>query len=160
MGLQRNRGVNLPLLSIFSHEGFSVSVHANDYDVEFDRAFYNKVKLSKEFTTLYLDFDDCLLVDGHLLNTDVLKLVGQFRNRKVPVILISRHAGDLEAKLAELGVRGLFDEVIHLRKGEPKTVHMTDANGVLIDDSFKERLDSLAIGVASLGPESVEALLN
>lgn len=160
MGLQRNRGVNLPLLSIFSHEGLSVSVHANDYDVEFDRAFYNKVKLSKEFTTLYLDFDDCLMVDGHLLNTDVLKLVGQFRNRKVPVILISRHAGDLEAKLAELGVRGLFDEVIHLRKGEPKTVHMTDANGVLIDDSFKERLDSRAIGVASLGPESVEALLN
>lgn len=160
MGLQRNLGVNLPLLSVFSHEGLPISIHANDYELEFDRAFYNKVKLSKQFSTLYLDFDDCLVVDGSLLNLEVLKLIGQYRNSKLPIVLISRHEGDLEAKLAELGVRGLFDEVIHLQHGESKSLHISDLNGVLVDDSFKERLDAMGIGVASLGPESVEALLN
>ncbi|MGJ8648969.1 MAG: ATP-grasp domain-containing protein [Opitutaceae bacterium] len=160
MGLQRCRGVNLPLLSIFNLLEYEVSVQPNAYEVEYDRAFYNKVKLSQKFTTLYLDFDDCLLVDGEFLNADILKLIGQCRNRNCPIVLISRHDGDLGLKLKVLGVRGLLSEVIHLTNGESKANFLDDTGGLLIDDAFSERESAMRVGIPALGPESVEALLD
>lgn len=159
MGLSRCKGMNLPLLSVFNRAGISVQPLENNYQVEFDRALYNKVRLSYGFTTLYLDFDDCLLLrEGHL-NCDIVKLMAQCRNKHIPVILLSRHDGDLEARLTALGVRSLVDEVIHLQQMEQKSHFMKDPNGFLIDDSFQERKDAALIGIPSLGPESVEALL-
>lgn len=160
MGLHRCKGVNLPLLSVLDAQGIEVSALENEYDVEYDRAFYNKINLTYRFTTLYLDFDDCLLLDGKFLNPEILKLMAQCRNKKLPVILISRHAGDLRERLEELGVLGLVDEIHHLRNGEAKSDYMKDQNGFLIDDSFAERLCASRIGVPSLGPESVEALIH
>jgi len=159
MGLQRCRGANLPLLSLLNLQGYELTIRANEYQVEYDRAFYNKVKLSQEFTTLYLDFDDCLLMDGKFLNPDILKLIAQCRNRNCPVILITRHEGNLECLLKDLGVGGLFNEVIHLTAGESKADFLNDANGLLLDDAFSERESALKIGISALGPESVEALL-
>jgi hypothetical protein len=160
MGLQRCRGVNLPLLSLFNLLGYEVTIEPNKYEVEYDRAFYNKVKLSQEFTTLYLDFDDCLLVDGKHLNSKIVALIAECRNQGKPVVLITRHDGDIEQRLNELGIRGLMTRVIHLKNEERKSEYMIDQNGLLLDDSFRERLDAQKHGVMSLGPESVEALLN
>lgn len=160
MGLQRCRGVNLPLLSIFNLLRHEVSIQANDYAVEYDRAFYNRVKLSQEFTTLYLDFDDCLLIDRKYLNADILKLIAQCRNRKCPVILITRHDGDLNSKLKELGVLGLFDKIIHITCGRSKASFLEDSSGLLLDDAFSERKSAFELGVSALGPESVEAILS
>ncbi|MDA7929269.1 ATP-grasp domain-containing protein [Akkermansiaceae bacterium] len=159
MGLHRCKGVNLPLLSVFNQAGREVTALENQYKTVYDRAFYNRVRISHPFSRLYLDFDDCLLMDGKFLNPKILMLIAECRNARKPIILITRHAGDLELKLSELGVRGLIDEVIHLQQGEPKSEYMTDVNGFFVDDSFKERLEASAVGVASLGPESVEALL-
>lgn len=159
MGLQRCKGVNLPLLSVLNQAGIPVKIQPNDFEVEYDRAFYNRVRISKEITTLYLDFDDCFITEDKYINTDLLKLVGQFRNQKRPVILVSRHKGNLHDRLATLGVAGLFDEIIHITDGGSKAIHLKDPGGLLIDDSFSERQSALNIGIAALGPESVEALL-
>jgi hypothetical protein len=160
MGLQRCKGVNLPLLSLLNLAGTSVSIRPNDYEVEFDRALCNKVRFSRKVTTLYLDFDDCFLMDDEFMNTNILKLIGQFRNSRRKVVLISRHRGDLEGRLDKLGVRALFDEVIHLKSDESKALYLKDSNGLLLDDSFAERLSAIEIGVPALGPESVEALFD
>lgn len=160
MGLHRCKGVNLPLLSVFNAAGYSVKASENNYDLVYDRALYNRVKISKKFTTLYVDFDDCLLLEDQFLNADLVKLIIQCRNKNVPVILISRHQGDLESRLAELAIRPLFSQVIHLTNQESKADYMSDPNGFLIDDSFSERTDAGLAGIPSLGPESTEALLD
>lgn len=160
MGLHRCKGVNLPLLSVFNQAGIPVSPLENDYDIEFDRAFYNRVRVSCKFETLYLDFDDCLLLDGKHVNPELMKLVFQCRNKQIPVVLISRHAGDLDKRLEELGIARLLDRVIHLNNGESKADYMDCPNGFLVDDSFRERLSASRIGIPSIGPESVETLLD
>lgn len=160
MGLHRCKGVNLPLLSVFNQASVPTSPLENQYTIEFDRAFYNKVSISHQYSVLYVDFDDCLILNDEILNADLIKLIVQCRNKTKRIVLISRHAGDLENRLEQLGIRGLFHEVHHLRNGEPKSSVMTDKGGFLIDDSFRERLDASAIGIPSLGPESIEALLD
>ncbi len=159
MGLQRCKGVNLPLLSVFNQAGLDVGVQENGYDVEYDRALGNRVKISREYTALYLDFDDCLLTDSGALNGDIVKLVVQYRNRGKKVSVISRHAGDIELRLRHLGIHGLFDAVIHLRNGESKADRITERDAILIDASLHERMDAARAGIDSLGPESCEALL-
>lgn len=160
MGLHRCKGINLPLMSVFNQAKISVASLENNYDIEFDRALYNKVSISSVVDNLYLDFDDCILIDELYLNADIIKLAVQSRNKNVKVAIVSRHEGDLNAKLKDLGIAGLFDEVHHLRNGEPKTAFMNPANSFLIDDSFRERLAAAEAGIPSLGPESVETLLS
>ena len=99
------------------------------------------------------------MLDEDRLNAELIKLVVQCRNREVNVSVISRHDGDLIAKLKTLGIHDLFDDVIHIVDGRPKSEFMNAENSFLIDDSFRERQDAAAKGIPSLGPESVDALL-
>jgi hypothetical protein len=159
MGLHRYKGVNIPLLSVLNQAKIPVGVLPNDHDIELDRALYSKVRLATKIEHLFLDFDDCILLEGDKLNAELIKLVVQCRNKKLRVSIISRHDGDLIAKLKTLGIHDLFADVIHIVDGRPKSDFMTTENSFLIDDSFRERQDAAAKGIPSLGPESVDALL-
>jgi hypothetical protein len=159
MGLHRYKGVNIPLLSVLNQAKLPVGVLPNNHDIELDRALYSKVRLTTKIEHLFLDFDDCILLDEDRLNAELIKLVVQCRNREVNVSVISRHDGDLIAKLKTLGIHDLFDDVIHIVDGRPKSEFMNAENSFLIDDSFRERQDAAAKGIPSLGPESVDALL-
>jgi hypothetical protein len=159
MGLHRCKGVNLPLMSVFNHLKIPCRTQENSYDVEYDRAFYNRVRINHPFTTLYLDFDDCLYLQKQYLHPVVMRLIVDCRNAKRPVVLVSRHQGDLHQKLIDLGVRGLFNDVVHITSGESKVNFMNDARGILVDDSFAERQSAIDAGITALGPDAVEALL-
>lgn len=159
MGLHRCKGVNLPLMSIFNHTGISCKAQENPYDVEYDRAFYNRVRISRSFTTLYLDFDDCLYLEKRYLHPMAMRLIVECRNSGKPVILVSRHRGDLHLLIHQLGVHGLLDEVIHITDDTSKVVYMKDTEGILIDDSFAERQSAIDAGMIAIGPDAIEALL-
>jgi len=67
-----------------------------------------------------------------------MKFLFDFKNQKSKVFLISKHQGNLEEKLKELGIFYLFDAVFHLKKEQNKYDFMEEGS-ILIDDSFKER---------------------
>jgi carbamoyl-phosphate synthase large subunit len=137
--LSRVRGINLPLLSIYEAERVPLNLQCGVHAVEIDRALVNRYRLHFDYRTIYVDFDDTLVVRGQV-NVELVKLLYQAINRAVRLVLITRHAGDLTAALRRYRLEGLFDDVIHLRNGESKADHISERAAIVIDDSFAERL--------------------
>lgn len=157
--LFRSQGVNFALLTAFDAFDINVSITKNDYGSELDRALHNRYRLGLEYSTVYVDYDDCVLL-GDKVNHEMVGYLFQSINRGKKVVLITRHAGDLEGSLRRYRLAGLFDEVIHLRQGEPKSRYIDPASSIFIDDSHAERAEVKRIhGIAVFSPDMVETLL-
>lgn len=158
--LSRARGVNLPLLSLYECDRIPVQVSPNGLTPEIDRALVNRFRINASYSALYVDFDDTLIVRGRV-NAELVKLLYQALNRGVRLVLLTRHAGDLAGTLQRFRLQGLFDQVIHLREGQPKAASITERDAVLIDDSFAERnAVRQALGIPVFDPSMVEALVD
>jgi carbamoyl-phosphate synthase large subunit len=131
-------GVNFPLLSIFEHERLDITLLINRGEVELDRALSNRYRYEVTFTTAYIDLDDTLIVGGRV-NLQAIKFIYQCINQGKTIKLITRHQSDLENTLRKYRLLNLFDDVIHLVQGEPKSSLITEHDAIFIDDSFAER---------------------
>jgi len=140
MAAHRVMGVNFPLLSIFEHERLPLKVLLNQGTIELDRSLCNRYRHEIEFDTMYVDLDDTLIFKEEV-NTDLIKLIFQCINRGKKVKLITRHRLDVECTLARFKLSGLFDQVIHLLPGMPKSAYIHEPSAILVDDSFSERLE-------------------
>ena len=138
--LSRAHGVNLPLLSLYEADRIPVHVRIEDYHVEIDRALITRYRHDCGFENVYVDLDDTLVVRGKV-NADLVRILFQFLNSGRRLILITRHAGDLEATLQQYHLGGIFHECIHLRSGESKADYIQSPSSIVIDDSFSERMD-------------------
>lgn len=139
MGLSLGLGINFAQLSLFDMMDYDVSIIQNKYEIQIDRALYASYKTNIEFDTVYIDFDDVISLQNGV-NTDVIKLLYQFKNQKKEIILLTKHAGDIYKKLDELCIaKSLFDEIIHIKNTDDKSNYITNTNAIFIDDSFAER---------------------
>ncbi len=161
MGLSRMRGINYPLLGIYAHLGRPFSVLAQDYPLVMDRALGNRYRAGLRYDRVYLDLDDTLVVDG-TPNPLLMALLYQWSARRVPVALITRHAGRPLDTLARHRIcADLFERIVHIEDGSPKSVAIAgDERAIFIDDSFRERRDvHEACGVPVFDLDAVEQLL-
>jgi hypothetical protein len=140
MALHRVGGINFPLLSIFEEERIRLSIRPLVGEIEMDRALSNRYRHAIDFSTLYLDLDDTLLVNGRI-NLLAIKLVFQCVNAGKRIVLLTRHRGDLAATLSCYRLSGLFDEVIQLAANEKKSAHVAAGDAIFVDDSFAERME-------------------
>lgn len=153
--LARNRGVNLPLLSLYDAMGMDVSILENNLDNEIDRTFVNRFRLGCEFETVYCDFDDCLVVRGKV-NTGLLEFLYRCLNGGKRLVLLTRHAEDIHVSLKKYRLRDLFDEVIHITNEEPKSKYIQGSGAIFIDDSHRERMDvNKRCGIGAFAPDAV-----
>jgi len=136
--LYRGKGINFALLSIFNAFGEDVNIIENNFNIELDRAFDNKYKMDIKFKVVYIDFDDCLIVDGKV-NTDLIKLIYQFHNNSIKTILLTRHRNDIHKSLIKYRLTEVFDEIVHIKNNVRKSDYIKEDNSILIDDSFSER---------------------
>jgi carbamoylphosphate synthase large subunit len=158
MAAHRVLGINFPLLSIFEHERLPVRIAVNPGPVELDRSLANRYRHSISFSALYVDFDDTLLQRGSV-DTEVVTLIYQCINRGIPVKLLTRHASDISHVLMQRRLAGLFDAVIHLRKGEPKSAEIKESDAILLDDSFSERMEVASkLGIRTFDCSMIEVL--
>lgn len=160
-GLQRAKGVNLPLLSLYDRMGLDLAVIDNRLThVEIDRALDNRYRLSVEYDVVYIDLDDTLLMDGGI-NPEAARFIFQCRNKGKRLVLVTRHFQPPDETLREHRVDRLFDEVLWLRNGEGKsTVIGPGERAIFIDDSFVEREEvSSRRGIPVFDPSAFEALL-
>lgn len=159
MGLHRCMGVNFPLLHVYEHEGYDVRPLVQTFDAEMDRALAARYRLGISYDDVYLDLDDCLVLDGRV-DTRLAAFVHQCIGDGVRVHLVTRHAKDVDESLRAHRLAGLFDSVVHLRNGERKSAHVRPGRSIFIDDSFAERAEvSAALGIPVFAPDAVEALL-
>jgi hypothetical protein len=158
MAAHRVAGVNFPLLSIFDQDDIPIRISTNSGRIELDRSLRNRYLHDITFEILYLDLDDTLLT-GSCVNLDVVRLVFACINRRRKVILITRHADDVHATLRKHRLDGLFDEIVHITDGSPKSRHINQANSIFVDDSFSERQEVQRIhGIPTFDSSMLELL--
>jgi hypothetical protein len=159
MAIHRVLGINFPLLSIYEQERIPIKIMTNQCNVIMDRAFINRYKHDIAYNTVYVDLDDTLILKNQV-NLQLVRFLYQCINRRVKVILMTRHDGDLEQVLRKHRLSGLFDEVLHLDRSTAKSAFISDASGIFIDDSFSERQEaSQSIGIATFDGSMIEMLL-
>ncbi len=160
MALNRVRGVNFPLLSLFEQERVPIGILLNDLDVELDRALIARYRHPVAYRTVYVDLDDTLIVRGQV-NVQAVAFLYQCVNQGKPVVLLTKHAGDLEATLRKHRLAGLFDEVVHMERTASKADYVRDPQGILVDDSYQERkLVSERCGVLTFDCSMLEMLID
>jgi hypothetical protein len=140
MCLYRQRGVNLPLLSVYDAMDMDVEILTNDFPVEVDRALFNRFQLGIDYDTIYLDFDDTLICRSEV-NRYVLLLLYQAARQGKSVHLLTRHDGDIHQALAQAKIHpGLFKSIQKLDWQKEKFQLMRSGEkAIFIDNAFAER---------------------
>jgi len=158
MGLSRNLGVNMPLLTLYNLWGYDVDILPNQPPLLLDRAFISRFRSPIVYDTVYVDFDDTILLRGQV-NAGLMAFLYQAKNQGKRLCLISKHAGDLYAELERCGIAAsLFDDIICLSQTDSKIPYI-QGNAIFIDDSFAERRRvSQACGIPVFDLDMVESL--
>lgn len=159
-GLNRVRGANLPLLAIYDAAGMDIEIALLDDDtVELDRAFVNRYSHNIKYDTVYVDWDDTIVVHGKL-NLHIVRFLYQCAERGVRIVLITQSLSpDLQADIAARRLSELFDEIIHLPETVGKETRINPAGAIFIDDSFSHRQKvAAAHGIPCFSPDMVDLL--
>jgi hypothetical protein len=155
----RVQGVNFALLSVYSAFSLPVSIMPNNYQVELDRSLNVSFKTDIEFDQVFVDYDDTLLLSDRV-NIFLLRFLFDCINKNKRLILITRHSGDLKKSMKKQRITGVFDEIIHLKKGEKKSDFIPHHNAIFIDDSFAERKEVMQVcGIPVFSPDMVADLI-
>ena len=142
MGLSRNRGVNLPLLTLYNMLGKDVDIIVNTDHIMLDRAFISRFETNMEYDTVYVDLDDTLITDGKV-NTMLMAFLYQAQNQGKRIVLVTKNDGSYGVfrKLARVNIDPmLFNDIHYLPKDGDKADYI-HRGGIFIDDSFAERLN-------------------
>ena len=66
---------------------------------------------------------------------------------------------DLHADLKKRGILALFDEVIHITDGSPKSIYIKGEAPIFIDDAHSERAEVIRkLAIPVFAPDALEAL--
>ncbi|MES2204568.1 MAG: ATP-grasp domain-containing protein [Pseudomonadota bacterium] len=161
MAMNRARGVNFPLLSIYNAFGFSVEIMTNDFDVILDRSLANRYKIDLSYENVYVDLDDTLLIKGKV-NQDLMKFLYQCFNKKIKLILITKSlSNNLFETLRQYRISELFDEVIHLKEEDKKENYINKKQAIFIDDSYSQRAQvHAALAIPTFDMSMLEVLID
>jgi hypothetical protein len=157
----RSKGVNLPLLTLYLFTGNEINhIVENKYEVVIDRAFYNSYATNLYYDKVYIDYDDTIIFDGKI-NILVITFLYQCVNNNIPIILLTKHLGDLTKDLIKHRIHNIFDEIIQIEQNENKYLYITGENAILIDDSYTERkIAAEKCGIPVFDTHGIEFLLN
>lgn len=142
-GIQRTRGINLMAAWLYQENNIDVRILNPIINSEIKKISESKtLTYNKRINRIYIDLDDTILLPNGSLNHDLVSCLTLARNQGIPLILITRHSGDLKQALIPLHSVLQFDEVCWIRDGQPKSSYINSDNFFLfIDDSFRERLE-------------------
>ena len=140
MAAHRVRGVNFALLSLYEALRVPVQIRPLNCELEMDRALANRYKHSIDFSDVYVDLDDTLITGGRL-NVELAAFLLACASQGKPVVLVTRHAHDVQQTLSKHRVAQIFDRIVHLSDREPKSIYIKGERPLFIDDSFRERME-------------------
>lgn len=140
MEFQRGYGVNLALLSLYNSLLIDVSIIKNDYQIEFDRALAGAFKLNIDYDTVYIDFDDTIILNQKV-NTSAISYLYKCLNENKKIILLTRHKKDILESITRYRIGDIFDEIINIEENQTKSMYIKQKKSIFIDDSFRERKD-------------------
>jgi len=140
--INRVKGCNLVLLSIYAHYGYPINIRENNFnELCVTKIYKNYLNLDlTKYKNVYVDLDDTLVIKGKV-NEDCIYFIHKMKNIGKKLILLTRHLGNVEETLMKGGIsKTLFDQVIVPKKDETKSEFIEEWS-IFIDDSFRERMD-------------------
>ena len=160
--VHRVKVINLALSNLFLTIGINPVFLINDFDIESDRALNNRFKLNISYDTVFIDYDDTIIINGKI-NLAAIQFIFQCLNNNKKVILITKHKGDIFKSLEQFKLNNLFNDVVHLAHNEEKISSIKEIgqnNAIFIDDSFVERRNVFQeLGIPVFGVDSISSLL-
>lgn len=158
MSLNRVRGINFPLLSLYDAADMDIEIPEPLGSVEIERALCSRYSHSIAYNTVYVDWDDTVILRGQL-NLEVVRFLFQCVGRGAKIVLLTQSLSEnLAADIATFRLTELFDEVIHLPLHIGKETRINPRGAIFIDDSFSHRQAVAKMGVPSFSPDMVEML--
>ncbi|MBB6632574.1 ATP-grasp domain-containing protein [Cohnella thailandensis] len=159
MGLYRNQGVNIPLLSLFNQLKFPIEIINQKFEIRLDRSLFNRYELGVEYQHVYIDLDDTIIIDNKV-NSLAIAFIYQCMNKGKQIHLISKHRGDIYDSLRKFKIDHLFNTVIWLKSEDRKCDHITRFPAIFIDDAFSERKQvSYELKIPVFEVSAIESLL-
>jgi len=160
MGLTRNLGINMPLLTLYNFWGIDVSLIPNSASLLLDRAFISRFQTDISYSAVYVDFDDTLIVRDKV-NAYLMMFLYQAHNNGKRLCLLTRHSTDIYADLEKYCIpASLFSEIIRLDDTGSKADYISP-DSIFIDDSFSERRRvRQALGIPVFDLDMVESLID
>lgn len=138
MDLYRNKGINLPLLSLFDRLNSDIFIIENNYNIEMGKSLECKYTIDLNYDKVYVDLDGTLLIDDKI-NIQLISFLYQCINRNIKTYLITVHDGDLSDLLDKFRIKSLFDKIIWIKDGEEKYKFIESEGSIFIDNSFNHR---------------------
>lgn len=165
MALNRVRGINFPLLSLYIFSGYPIDLLKNECSVVIDRCLKNRYRHNIQFDKVYVDLDDTLILTKSALNIELVSFLYQCVNKSIRIILLSKNlVQDKVSYLKRWRVFELFDQVVWLNEAERKSDYIRRLgpdNAIFIDDSFSQRQDvSRTLGIPTFDCSMIEMLLD
>lgn len=139
MEFQRGYGVNLALMSLYNALLIDISILKNNYKLEFDRALAGAFKIDIDYDTVYIDFDDTIILDKKV-NINAIAFLYKCLNQNKKIILLTRHRQNILETLEEYKIGNIFDDIINVGEKD-KSYYIKEEKAIFIDDSFRERKD-------------------
>lgn len=161
MCLTRARGVNLPLLSVYTALGYNVTVFDNKYNVSMDRSLTGRYLIDFHYDTVYVDFDDTVTISGKV-NPRVMQFLYQCRNKNKRIVLITRHEYDIYDTLQKFSISSkLFDRIMSVDEHSAKAEFINQDSAIFIDNSYHERKDVASkLGIPVFDVDAIDFLLD
>lgn len=161
--LSKNLDVNLPLLAVEDFAEREIEIIPNPCNIILDKGYIDRYKFLYDYQRVYIDFDDTLVFQRSMYNTEAMRFLYQCLNGKKEIILITKHAYDLRetAKNIKLDLN-LFDKIIEVPVGEPKYKYMeSDVPAIFIDNAFAERkLVKTELHIPTFDVTNIECLID
>jgi hypothetical protein len=162
MNLYRALGINFPLLTIYNALGYDISILKNNYILRVDRFLKNRYEADFFYDTIYIDFDDTIIKNGHV-NSEVMMFLYNAKMFNKKIILITKHENDLDVTLESFSIhKGIFNEIIHIKMKDAKYKHIRNKQtSIFIDNSFIERFEvKKELGIPVFDVDAIDSLIN
>lgn len=161
MVLTRARGVNLPLLSVYTALDREVEIQPNSYEVMTDRILTSKFNINYDYFAVYIDYDDTIIVNNKV-NLTAIRYLHQCKNKGIDIFLITKHAFDIHESLQKHYICiGMFTDIIVLKPEHKKSDFINASGSIFIDNSFAERSDVYKnIGIPVFDVDGIEFLID
>jgi len=158
MAYYRGLGINFIAAELFQRLGYPIHFAVNDFEHSMlERSFDCVITANHDFSGIYCDLDDCLILEGEKVNTVLVSFLYQAFNKGKKLVLITRHKLDPIQTLRKFRLDSLFDRIIHITdENKRKSDFIEQSDYIFIDDSFRERLDvQKAHGLKVFAPDSI-----
>ncbi|WP_275403626.1 ATP-grasp domain-containing protein [Aquibium microcysteis] len=154
-GVNRLSGINLPLLTLFDFSDTLVRLpNGNKTEYRAHRALEYKAIVDVNYASVYVDLDDCLIIENSL-NITLVTFLFQAAASGKRIVLITRSSRPVRPVLSNYRISELFDEIIHLVNGEKKSRYIS-RDSIFVDDSFEEREEVLmALNIPVYAPDAL-----